>query len=442
MNQRTLANALDFQTADRQDATVHKLVSHALTAVAAVATCVVVWTAIAPLSGAVVASGFVKTELNRKTIQHQEGGIVREILVREGQQVKAGQPLIAIGDVRMNASLGVLRDQLTMDLVRKTRLEAELKMSPSFELPTELASRPDSAEYLERERALFGARRKSLDEQIASLSEQIRETEAQINALEGQIGATDRGTKTAREELEINQKLVQQGFIQRTRILALERTLSNYEGSAGEYRGNLASARQRIGDYRLRIAQVRNQYLQQAADELKDNLARLKETQERLKPSEDMVERQLVRSPVDGEVMSLRVGAAGTAVAPREPLLDIVPAKEKLVVEARVKPTDIDYVRAGRAADIRLTAFEYRRTPVLSGQVLAVSADRVEDQRSGASWFVATIEVDATKLRDSPGLRMQPGMPAEVYIATPARTFLEYLTHPLTGFTARAMREP
>jgi HlyD family type I secretion membrane fusion protein len=187
---------------------------------------------------------------------------------------------------------------------------------------------------------------------------------------------------------------------------------------------------------------VRNQYLQQAADELKDNLARLKETQERLKPSEDMVDRQLVRSPVDGEVMSLRVGATGTAVAPREPLLDVVPAKEKLVVEARIKPTDIDYVRAGGAADIRLTAFEYRRTPVLSGQVLAVSADRVEDQRSGASWFVATVEVDATKLRETPGLRMQPGMPAEVYIATPARSFLEYLTHPLNGFTARAMREP
>lgn len=443
MNGKALANALDLPPATGAESNAAQQLKRqteiALTVTAAI---IAAWIALAPLSGAVVANGFVKTELNRKTIQHQEGGIVREILVREGQQVKAGQPLVAIGDPRMNATLGMQQDQMTMELIRKARLEAELRMSAAFHCSAELAARPGSADYLERERVLFNARRKSLNEQIASLSEQIRETEAQIKSLEVQVGATDRGTRTAREELEINEKLVQQGYIQRTRILALERTLSNYEGSAGEYRGNLAAARQRIGDYRLRIAQARNQYLQQAADELKDNLARIKETEERLKPAEDMVERQLVRSPVDGEVMSLRIGATGTAVGPREPILDVVPAKEKLVVEARVKPTDIDYVRVGGSASVRLTAFEYRRTPVLDGQVMSVSADRVEDARSDTSWFVATIEVDAAKLGETPGVRMQPGMPAEVYVATPARSFLEYMLNPLSSFAARAMREP
>lgn len=443
MNGKALANALDLPPATGAESNAaQQLKRQTEIALAVTAAIIAAWIALAPLSGAVVANGFVKTELNRKTIQHQEGGIVREILVREGQQVKAGQPLVAIGDPRMNATLGMQQDQMTMELIRKARLEAELRMSAAFHCSAELAARPGSADYLERERVLFNARRKSLNEQIASLSEQIRETEAQIKSLEVQVGATDRGTRTAREELEINEKLVQQGYIQRTRILALERTLSNYEGSAGEYRGNLAAARQRIGDYRLRIAQARNQYLQQAADELKDNLARIKETEERLKPAEDMVERQLVRSPVDGEVMSLRIGATGTAVGPREPILDVVPAKEKLVVEARVKPTDIDYVRVGGSASVRLTAFEYRRTPVLDGQVMSVSADRVEDARSDTSWFVATIEVDAAKLGETPGVRMQPGMPAEVYVATPARSFLEYMLNPLSSFAARAMREP
>ena len=316
-----------------------------------------VWTATAPVSGAVVAQAQVKVELNRKTVQHQEGGIVREILVRDGQTVRAGQPLIVVGDVRSDAELSLLQDQLRAERIRSRRAAAEAALEARFAAPADLAGRPDAAEHLARERALFVARRRTLDEHLDSLRSQIREAHAQMAALESQIEATDTSAKLSAEELEINDKLAQQGFVQRTRLLALQRTAADYRAHLGEYRSDLAVARQRVGELEARIAQARNQYQQQAADEMKEAAAKVRELEERLRPSQDQVERQLVRSPVDGEVMAMRVSAVGEVIGPREPILDVVPAREKLVVEARIHPQDIDSCAqgcAGRGAPERL----------------------------------------------------------------------------------------
>ena len=191
------------------------------------------------------------------------------------------------------------------------------------------------------------------------------------------------------------------------------------------------------------FAQARNQYQQQAATELKETVARLRELDERLRPAQDQVERQYVRSPVDGTVMSLRVAAVGTAVGPREAILDVVPAQERLIVEARVRPEDIDYVQNGTVGEVRLTAYEYRTMPMLTARVMSVSADRVEDPRgSGGAWFNVLMEVDAGELAKFPGARMQAGMPAEAYLSTPPRSLFDYLFRPLLIFGARGMREP
>ncbi len=400
------------------------------------------WSVIAPLSGAIVSSGVVKTELNRKTIQHQEGGIVKAILVREGETVKAGQPLIEIGDVRTDATNSILLDRLASEQIRRARVQAELILAADFSAPKVGGDVKRAAEYIARERAIFVAQRRTLDQQVAVLEAQINETERQIKALEAQSAATEQSLKLSREELEINRNLVKEGFIQRTRILVLERTVTDYASNLGEFQGNLAQARQRIDDYRLRIVQTRNQYQQQAAADLKEAVARIDEAEEQLRSSLDQVERQIVRAPVDGVVMSLRVGAPGMAIGPREPILDVVPLKERLVVEARIDPNDIDHVRVGDSAEVRLSAYEYRKMPLLIGKVGTVSADRITDQQTGQSWYSVLIDVDASKLAGHPGTQMQTGMTAEVFVTTPGRTLFEYMMRPLTNYATRGMREP
>jgi len=400
------------------------------------------WSATAPLSGAVVASGQVKVELNRKTVQHQEGGIVREILVRDGQRVRAGDPLVVVGDVRSDAELSLLQDQLRAVGVRSSRAEAEASLQPRFILSAGLAAQHGTAVHFAREHALFAARRRTLDEQVAALEKQIREANAQAVALQSQIAATENSARYSAEELEINDKLVREGFISRARMLELQRGASDYSARVGEYRGDLATARQRAGELEARIAQARNQYQQQAADELKEASAKARELEERLRPSQDQVERQTVRSPVDGEVMAMRVSAVGEVLGPRQPILDVVPENEKLVVEARIHPQDIEHVHKDASAEIRLSAFDTRTVPLLPARVLFISPDRITQPETNESWFVATVEVDAASLKDHPQVHLQAGMPAELFVTTPDRTLFQYLMKPLNLFADRAMREP
>ena len=413
---------------------------HLLIPLAVAGALVAAWCVAAPLSGAIVASGLLKVELNRKTVQHQEGGIVREILVRNGQKVRAGQPLVVIGDVRTDAELSLLQDQLSAERIRNARAAAEASLQTHF--ATSIAGDDaNSQETLRRETALFDARRRTLDEQIASLYAQTRDANAQAEALITQVEATEQAARLAGEELALNEKLVKDGYIQRARLIQLQRAEAEFRSRLSEHRADLAQTRQRIGELRSRMAQTRNQYLQQATDEMKVSAAKIREIEERLRPSRDQAERQFVRSPVDGEVMSLRVAAIGDVIGPREPIADIVPATEKLIVEAHIRPLDINHVRIEQAAEVRLSSFDANTTPLLPGKVIFVSADRVTNQE-GASWYVANVEVDASALKANPNIRLQPGMPAELFVTTPERTVLEYLTKPLTTFASRAMREP
>lgn len=397
------------------------------------------WAMLAPLSGAVVAAAQLKVELNRKSVQHQEGGIVREILVRDGQKVRAGDPLLVLSDLRGSAELALLQSQWRTEALRRARAQAEMAFATSFIAPSDHAPE-NGAEQVARELALFNARRRTLDEQIASLQSQKREAQAQAEALQSQVVATESGARLSDEELAMNEQLVQQGFIQRTRLIALQRNSADYRSKVGEQRGALAVARQRLGELDARVAALRNQYQQQAADEVRDASRRLAEIEERLRPSQDQVERQTVRSPVDGEVMGLRVAAVGETIAPRAVLLDVVPAQEKLVVEARIRPDEVQQVQQGAVAEVRLGGPEAHRLPPLPGRVSFVSPDRVTGP-GGESFFTVTVEVEAEALRHQPTVRLQPGMPAELYVTTAERSLVQYLLEPLGLFTRRALRE-
>jgi HlyD family type I secretion membrane fusion protein len=402
------------------------------------------WAAFAPLSGAVIASGYVKVDLNRKVVQHQEGGLVRRILVRDGDRVKQGQELVVLDDVRIDAQLDLLRTQLDAERAKAARLEAERAYAAKPAFPAELVKRTSElkvVEQLARETQLFRARREALESQIAVLRKQIRETDGEIAALTQQLDAEERALKLQKEELAANQRLLDQGYVQKTRVLTLHRAVAEYEARHGEHRAELSKARQRASELELRILSMRNAYAQNAADELKETSARMFDLEERIRPSRDASERQRIMAPIAGEVVGLRVFTSGAVIGPRDVLMEIVPDEKRLIVEARIRPEDINHVRAGSEADVRLTAYQQRTTPMVQGTVAYVSGDRLVDNQTGIPYYVAHVDVPTDRLTEG-NLRLLAGMPAEVFVRTDERTTLDYLLAPVTSYFRRAMREP
>jgi HlyD family type I secretion membrane fusion protein len=415
-----------------------------LLVMAGVAVALGAWAAAAPLSGAVIAPGFVKVDLNRKVIQHQEGGTVRAIRVRDGDRVKQGQELIVLDDVRIDAQFDSLRTQLDSERAKAARLEAERSYAAKPVFPVDLLKRKHelkTAEQLERETTLFRARREAVETQVAMLRKQITETAAETAALTEQLDAETRALKLQREELVSNERLLEQGYVQKTRIMTLQRAVAEYEARHGEHRAELSKARQRVSELELRALSMRNAYAQSAADELKETSARIFDLEERIRPSKDASERQRIAAPIGGEVVGLRVFSQGAVVGPREVLMEIVPDEKRLIIEARIRPEDINHVRSGSEADVRLTAYQARTTPLVQGAVTYVSGDRLVDQQSGAPYYVVHIEVPPAHLAQE-NLRLQAGMPAEVFIRTDERSTFDYLLAPVTGYLRRAMREP
>jgi HlyD family type I secretion membrane fusion protein len=407
---------------------------------AVVASLLALWSSLAPISGAVIAHARIKVELERKTVQHLEGGIVREIKVRNGQQVRAGDVLVVVDDVSSDAELSLLEDQLLAERVRHARVSAETTLSRDFKIDGPL-SETDIGGHLERERAQFASRRRTLDEQLDALQLQSRAAQSQSAALGGQIESLRESARLAAEELALNTRLANEGYVPKARLLPLQRSEAEARSQLGESQSELALARQRAAELQARMADARNRYQQVATEELRQSSARLRELEERLRPSKDQVERQSIRSPVDGVVMGLRVSAPGEVLAAGAPIVDVVPSNEMLVVEARIRPQDINHVYADAQARVRLAAFDARTTPMLPGRVTFVSPDRMNDAQTGESWFAATVEVDAAALKDHPEIQLKAGMPAELFVTTSDRSLIEYLVDPITAFTNRAMRE-
>jgi HlyD family type I secretion membrane fusion protein len=395
------------------------------------------WAYFAPLSGAVIAPGYVKVDLNRKVVQHQEGGIVRAVNVRDGDRVTQGQELVVLDDVRIDAQLDLLRTQLEAERAKVARLEAERTMAARPSFPKDL----EKKEYVTREQALFRARREALDTQIAVLRKQIQESLEEASALAQQLGAEERALKLQKDELAANERLLEQGYVQKTRLLALQRAVAEYEARHGERRAELSKARQRASELEFRILAMRNTYVQTSTDEIKEATAKIFDLEERIRPSRDASQRQRIAAPIAGEVVGLRVFNSGSVIGPREVLMEIVPQDKRLIIEARIRPEDINHVRPGSEADVRLTAYQSRMTPLVPGSVTYVSGDRLVEQQTGQPYYTVHINVPEKALATS-SLRLQAGMPAEVFIRTDTRTALDYLLAPVTSYLRRAMREP
>lgn len=403
------------------------------------------WLALAPLASAVVAPAYVKVDLNRRPVQHVEGGIVREVRVRDGQKVERGETLLVLGDVAVDADMNRLDYRVQAERASIARLEAEQALAPVIAFPAALVAAakddPRLAELLVKERALFDARRAAVVGQVELLRAQRARIAQEIQALDQQVAQARVSLGHQRDELATNRGLAQSGFVSQTRIAQIETQVADYAVKVEERRSELARAQQRRVDTDLRVQALESEYRQQASDQLKAALARLSEIEQEERKTRDAARRQEIVAPVAGEVINLRFTAPGAVIPPREPIADIVPEGQRLVVEAHVRPEDINRVHGDQRADIRLTAYAYRTTKLVSGKVFYVSADRLVDRESGGAYYVVNIEADPDSLAEAGDLKLIAGMPAEVYITGEERTPLQYLLEPLLDVARRAARE-
>ena len=403
------------------------------------------WTALAPLASAVVALGVVKVDLNRRPVQHPEGGTVREVRVRVGQQVAEGEALIVLGDVAVDADMQRWSGRVNAERASLARLEAEQSMAPAIAFPRELPelARNDAAlgDLMGKERSLFEARRASLTGQVGLLRTQREKVLQEIQALRAQVDGAGDSLRLQGDELATNRNLQKDGFISPTRVTQIEAQVADYRVKLAERHSEMARAEQRLVDTDLRITGLESDYRQQASDQLKVTLARLAEIQQEQRKTGDAARRQVITAPVAGEVMDLKVTAPGAVIAPRDTVAEIVPRQQVLIVEALVRPEDINRVQRGQRAEIRFTAFTYRTTQLVHGEVRYVAADRTVDRQANAAYYVVHIAVDAASLGASGNLKLLAGMPAEVFIEGGERTALQYLIEPLTQVMRKAGRE-
>jgi len=403
------------------------------------------WAAVAPLDSAAIAQGVVSIDGYRKTVQHLEGGIVGEILVREGAQVSAGQVLIRLDDTTPRASLELLHGRWLVASAWEARLEAERDGYDRIRFPealTGLRADPKTRQVLEGQDNIFQARREALRSQVAILDQRAAEYRAEIVGIEGQIRSETTQLSLVEEELADVQMLYGKGLTRKPKLLQLRRRAAEIQGSRNLHRAQIARARQSIGATRMRASDLATTRRNQVVEELRKAQSELYDLHQRLRAAEDVLARTEIRAPLGGTVVDLRVHSAGGVIASGAPLLDIVPRDQRLVVEARIDPKDIDVVRDGLDARVRFTALHQRHRAPAAARLTTISADLLTDEASGQRYYLARVELvvdDAASAAELAALH--PGMQAEVMFVTGARSALDYLLEPLLLSLNRAFRE-
>lgn len=406
---------------------------------------IMLWAALAPLTGAVMAPGQVRVEANRKTIRHLEGGTVRAIPVHEGQHVAAGQTLIVMDDVQPKAAVQVLQGQADSFAAQMARFAAESSGRRAVEFPAELSSRisdPQVATIIRDQQFLFQTRLQFYESQNDVLAQRIQQIDAQIAGVKAQLDANDQSIDLTKQELAGYQTLFEKGYAPKTLILRYQRSLADLAGKKGSLLSDMTRLNEQKGETRLQIVSQNEQRVSQAAEGLRQMQAGLSEVQPKLTASQQMLSHAVVRSPVDGYVLDLTQFTVGGVIGAGEAVMSIVPANAPLIVTVRLKPTDIDDVRVGMKARVRLTAFNYRKVLPVEATVTTVSADQLNDPKTGAGYFRADLKIDPRELAKLPkGAKVTPGMPAQAMITTGDKTVLSYIISPLTDTLRDAMRD-
>ncbi|MCO6419757.1 HlyD family type I secretion periplasmic adaptor subunit [Siccirubricoccus sp. KC 17139] len=401
------------------------------------------WAGLAPLAEASIAPGVVKVEGSRRTIQHLEGGIVREILVRDGDRVRAGQVLVRLDQIQSDSTLETQRSAVWALQAQLARLEAEQRRAREVDFPADLLANtePRAVGAVISQRALFEARRTSLDSQLAVLETRIRQQQGVISSARGQLEAARRQLVLIQQEEAMRRDLVRQGLARLPDLLAVQRSMAGLEGTLEDLNGQIARASAVIAEAESQQRQVIDQRLQDVGTEMSDARAKLAEAEEKLRAASDVATRRDIVAPDDGTVVNLRVFTLGAVLRPGDPIMDLVPEKDRLVAEVNVQPNDIDVVYPGLQAEIRLPAFKQRLVPYLHGHVSWVAADVTVNEQTRQQYYRAYVLIDRDQIERLPNVFLTPGMPVEAHIRIGERTFFHYLTQPIRDSFNRAFRE-
>lgn len=403
------------------------------------------WAATASLHGAVIAQGSVIVESYRKQVQHLTGGIVETIHVREGDWVEQGQVLIRLDGESVEANRDLYRARMDSLQARQARLNAALHDADQITWPTGLLERNQEielAELLHSETEIFQINRAARNSQEALYQAQIRQQHSLVQGLQRQEASSRAIITSMDEEIVAKRRLLDSGHIHLTHIMELQRAQNNNQVRLDEIRTDVEQAQQRIESLQLQIADLHHRYAKEAANELGDVRQSIMDLREQLRPAEDAARRLEIRAPTSGVVVNLNVRTEGGVISGGEPLMEIVPENGHLIVSAQVDPGKIDEVHTGQPAKVTLSAFASRRqTRRVEGHVIYVSADRIETNPT--PHFLVYIDLKPESLQNAIGdvARLTPGMPAEVFIQTEARTILSYLMTPITDSINRSFRE-
>lgn len=404
-----------------------------------------VWAFFGHIQGAVVGMGRIKIDNERKIVQHLEGGIVDEILVREGQEVVQDEPLIILQSVQADASASMTRKELVSLEAQRLRAIAEKDGATKLSWPDELETLGrnfDSMDVLANEEKIFATRQQTLETQLSLLDTQLAQIKAQIGAHEDSLAAEVRIIATLQEELGAKRRLHRDRYVDKTQILALERELANHQGARGRLRQQIAEAKQKQAETNLRITETKVRFVEEATRNLGDLENRVINARERLRPLLDAASRLQIKAPVSGRVVDLKVHSKGSVIRSGETLMDIVPHDNPLIVETQVPINRITEVYVGQKALVQLDAFDTRMVPHMPAKVTYISADALQPQAGGYGepYYLCHVEVDPEALREE-RLYLSPGMPATVFITTNERTVVYYMFEPYIKSWQRALRD-
>lgn len=403
-----------------------------------------IWSFTARIDSSAIAIGKVVLDSNKKIVQHLEGGIIEKIFVKDGQLVKKDEPLIKLSETASKANQELVKKQLFALKATKTRLETErdFRKMPDFS-GSDFIYQNDSefTKIIDGEKALFLTRKKALDEKVAILRRKIQQLNNEITAIKSQEKSVSQRISFSKDEAKSLDQLYEQGIISKSRYLEQKRQMAELQGNQGEYIANIAKVEQAINETELEISNLKTENMNEVVKELQEVQTKIGDLEERVFASSDILERTVIRSPQDGLVNNLKFYTEGGVIPPGGEVMEIVPQDDELITEVRINPQDIDVVRIGLAAKVRLSAYKSKAVPMLNGKVINVSADSFENQQSGASFFLAKIKISQNEMKKLQEVKLYPGMPVEAHIVTGSRTFMAYLFDPISVGAKKAFRE-
>jgi len=402
------------------------------------------WAMTAPLNGAVVGNAVIKIEGNRKSVQHLDGGIVKEMRIKEGDKVNSGDILIVLDETQARAEYDVLSQQYMVLRATEVRLLTELDHGPKLTLPEDLKARSDDTYFKSvwnGQISQFDSRLAAIEGQRNVIREKINQLGSQIVGAQAQVKAfTDQITSVRAEAKDIA-PLVERGLIARPRIMQLDRTAFGLEGQIADANANIAKARQAIAEQQQQIAQLDNDRMTDVTKDLRDTQAKLLEVIPKALNAKAVLGRMEIRAPYSGRVVALTVFSVGGVIQRGEKILDIVPDQDSLTIEAQIAVEDISDIRPNMRAEVHLTAYKQRIVPIIHGDVVQISADRLTDPKTNNPYYTAFVRVDEGELAAMPNIKLYPGMPATVMIPTIQRTAFDYIVGPLVMSFNHAFRQ-